>query len=129
VVGFPLPGLLTSLPSVTSGAVTALAGIRDDVRFYQISAPVQPGNSGGPVLDNSGNVIGVVQSKLNALLVVRATGDIPQNVNFAIKSSVAQNFLNTHGIEFHTASSDQELKPGQIGENAIKFTVAIECLR
>ena len=129
VVGYPLQGLLTSLPSVTTGAVTALAGIKDDVRYYQISAPVQPGNSGGPVLDHSGNVIGIVVSKLDALVVARATGDIPQNINFAIKFSVIQNFLRTHGVSYQTASSDRELKPGQIGEGASKYTIALECLR
>ncbi|MAF94841.1 MAG: hypothetical protein CMM60_03695 [Rhodospirillaceae bacterium] len=129
VVGYPLQGLLTSLPSVTTGAVTALAGIGDDIRYYQISAPVQPGNSGGPVLDYSGQVVGLVVAKLDALVVARATGDIPQNINFAIKFSVIQNFLRTHGVSYQTASSDRELKPGQIGESASKYTIALECRR
>ena len=83
-VGYPLRGLLASGANVTTGNVSALAGPSDDTRLLQITAPVQPGNSGGPLLDQSGNVIGVVVSKLDTLKIARATGDIPQNVNFAI---------------------------------------------
>jgi hypothetical protein len=56
------------------GNVTAVAGLGDDTRILQISAPVQPGNSGGPLLDYSGNVVGVVESKLNAITVATVTG-------------------------------------------------------
>ena len=60
-------------------------GLLDDISQLQISAPIQPGNSGGPLLDEYGNVAGVVVAKLRALAVAKATGDIPQNVNFAVK--------------------------------------------
>jgi S1-C subfamily serine protease len=89
VYGFPLAGLLASSGNVTTGNITALAGLGDDIRFLQISAPVQPGNSGGPVLDRNGNIVGIVVSKLDAIKTAIATQDIPQNVNFAIKLRVA----------------------------------------
>ncbi len=92
--GFPLAGVLSSGGNVVTGNITALAGLGDDSRFLQISAPVQPGNSGGPLFDRNGNVVGVVVAKLNALKIASATGDIPQNVNFAIKASVATAFLD-----------------------------------
>ncbi|MBT5861197.1 MAG: trypsin-like serine protease [Alphaproteobacteria bacterium] len=88
VIGYPLFGaeLVTSTEAiVTTGAVSALAGPGDDRRIMQITAPVQPGNSGGPLLDGAGNVVGVVVAKLDAILVAEAIGDIPQNVNFAIQ--------------------------------------------
>jgi S1-C subfamily serine protease len=85
--GFPLSGLLASSGNVSTGLVTALAGLRDDPHQLQISAPVQPGNSGGPLADSKGAVIGVIASKLNALRIARLTDDIPQNINFAIKVS------------------------------------------
>jgi S1-C subfamily serine protease len=70
-----------------------------DSRLLQISAPVQPGNSGGPLLDASANVIGVVVSKLDALRVAKATGDIPQNVNFALNANVLRAFLDANDVE------------------------------
>jgi S1-C subfamily serine protease len=104
VYGFPLSGLLSSSGNATTGGISALAGLRNDSRHLQISAPVQPGNSGGPLVDMSGNVVGVVFSKLDALRVARATEDIPQNINFAIKSSVAANFLDAGGLPMRAAS-------------------------
>ncbi|MGI8568125.1 MAG: S1 family peptidase, partial [Methylocella sp.] len=65
--GFPLAGLLATSGNFTLGNVTAVAGLGDDTRILQISAPVQPGSSGGPLLDYSGNVVGVVEGKLNAI--------------------------------------------------------------
>jgi S1-C subfamily serine protease len=126
-VGFPLQGLLASSANVATGTVSALAGIRDDSRYLQISVPVQPGNSGGPLLDMSGNVVGVVVAKLDALKVAEATGDIPQNVNFAIKDSVVRSFLDAKGIEYATAPSDLVLTAAEVGERATAFTVLVEC--
>ena len=76
VVGFPLHGLLASEANVTTGTVSALAGIRNDTRFLQVTAPVQPGNSGGPLLDQSGNIVGVVESKLNVLFQLFGQDDV-----------------------------------------------------
>lgn len=126
--GFPLPGLLSSGGNFTSGAVTALAGIRDDSRHLQISAPVQPGNSGGPLLDEAGNVVGIVVAKLDALKVARVTDDVPQNVNFAIKATVAADFLAAHGVHFtEIGLIGPPLSPSDIAERARAFTTHIEC--
>ena len=127
VAGYPFGGLLASDLHVTSGNISALAGVGDDSTHLQITAPVQPGNSGGPLLDESGNVIGVVVSRLNALGVARATGAIPQNVNFAIKGSVARMFLEIHGVPYDRADSRKELSTQAIADLARGFTVAVEC--
>ncbi|MGA2964318.1 MAG: serine protease [Candidatus Korobacteraceae bacterium] len=96
--GYPLRGLLASTINVTGGNISVLAGIADDTSKFQITAPVQPGNSGGPLLDQAGNVVGVVVEKLNALSVAKWTGDIPQNVNFAIKGTIVQGFLEANRV-------------------------------
>jgi len=107
--GFPLAGMLSSSGNVVSGNVTALTGVGDDVRYFQISAPVQPGNSGGPLLDYSGLVIGIVNAKLNDLALAKATGDLPQNVNFAIKEKVILGFLEAHSIAYRSIVAQEKL--------------------
>ena len=97
-VGYPLAFVLSAEPRVTTGTVSAVSGIQGDFRVFQIEASVQPGNSGGPLLDDRGHVIGVVNSRLNDLAMVEATGSIPQNVNFAIKSSIVQIFLDANRL-------------------------------
>ena len=126
-LGYPLSGILATSANLTVGNVSALAGLRDDSRYLQISAPVQPGNSGGPLLDASGHLVGIVTSKLNAAQVARFTGDIPQNVNFALKAEVARAFLDSKGIAYQTARSDRQLSAADIGDIARPFTVQIEC--
>lgn len=129
VVGFPLHGLLASEANVTTGTLSALAGIRNDTRFLQITAPVQPGNSGGPLLDQSGNVVGVVVGKLDAVKLAKATGDIPQNINFAINAGVAKSFLDSHSVEYGTGASIKKLESAEIGAAAKRFTLLVECYR
>ena len=127
VLGYPLRGVLASGANVTTGNVAALAGPGDDRRLIQITAPVQPGNSGGPVLDSAGNAVGVVVSKLNAIKVARATGDIPQNVNFAVAAGAARAFLDAEGVSYATARSDAARSPEDIAAAARAFTVPVEC--
>jgi S1-C subfamily serine protease len=127
VYGFPLSGLLASEGNFTAGTITAAAGLADDTRMMQISAPVQPGNSGGPVLDQSGNVVGVVVSKLDALTVASAVKDVPQNVNFGIKSAIAQNFLDANGIEARIPARDKGLAASAVADLAKSFTARVEC--
>jgi S1-C subfamily serine protease len=96
--GFPFPGTLSSGGVATSGIVSSLAGLHDDPRTLQFSAAVQPGNSGGPLLDGNGHVIGVVEAKLDALEMVKESGSIPENVGFAIKSGLVRAFLESADV-------------------------------
>ena len=130
VYGFPLFGLLASGGNFTLGNVTALAGLHDDSRILQISAPVQPGNSGGPLLDESGSVVGIVVSKLNAIKLALATSDLSQNINFAIKASTALAFAETQGLKLRMAPPNgAALRPADLADLAKSVTALIECQR
>ena len=94
-IGFPNPVLQGISAKFTNGTVNSLTGFRDDVRLYQVSVPVQPGNSGGPLLDNSGNIIGVIVAMIDAKTAFNITGSLPQNVNYAVKSTYAQAIIDT----------------------------------
>ena len=127
VAGFPLPGVLASDLKITTGTVSGRAGPGNNNNLMQLSAPVQKGNSGGPLLDLSGHVVGVVMGKLDALKLARATGDIPQNVNFAIKGNVARDFMAANGVDAVAASSAADLPPADVAERAQLYTALIEC--
>jgi S1-C subfamily serine protease len=126
-IGFPYHGLLTSDFTVTTGIVSSLSGVLNDSRFLQISAAVQPGNSGGPLLDTSGQIVGVVSGKLDALKFARATGNIPENINFAIKTGALRDFLDNSVVPYQTADSKADLKTPEIAGNARAYTLLITC--
>lgn len=126
VAGFPLRSLLSGF-NMTTGSVSSLSGYAGDSRIYQITAPVQAGNSGGPVLDATGKVSGVVVAKLNSVRTAELTGDVPQNVNFAIGGGTLRAFLDRNKISYSTVGSDSILSPVDIAERAKGFTVLIEC--
>ncbi|MGW1426162.1 S1C family serine protease [Bradyrhizobium manausense] len=126
-IGFPFHGLLTSDFTVTTGIVSSLSGMRNDSRFLQISAPVQPGNSGGPLFDTTGQVVGVVTGKLDGLRVAAATGSIPENINFAIKTGALRDFLDNSVVPYQTTEPKGELKTTDIAGNARAYTMLISC--
>jgi S1-C subfamily serine protease len=125
--GYPHAEMLASSGNFTLGNVTALAGIGDDSRYLQMSTPVQAGNSGGPLLDQNGNLVGIVTAKLNALKIAAASGDLPQNVNFALKASTVANFLDTNRIKYAPGSSTAALKPEDLADQARSMSVFILC--
>jgi hypothetical protein len=94
-VGFPDPGLQGVAPKLAKGEIASLSGPTDDARYFQISAPVQPGNSGGPLVDEKGDVVGIVSAKLDAATALAASGTLPENVNYAVKSSFLLSFLES----------------------------------
>jgi len=126
-IGFPFHDLLSSEFSVTTGIVSSLGGIGNDSRYLQISAPVQPGNSGGPLLDTAGHVVGIVAEKLDAIKVARLTGTLPENVNFAIKTGALRDFLDKGAVNYQVASQDTELKTAAIAESARGYALHISC--
>lgn len=127
--GFPYAGILSSSGNFTLGSVTSLSGVRDDTRFIQISAPIQPGNSGGPLLDMSGDVIGVIVAQINALSMMESGQGVPQNVNFAIQVPIVMNFLSIKGVitKVDEPNVPPALNPADIADKAKQFTVQVYC--
>lgn len=93
-LGFPLGDFLGKSAKFSSGKINSLFGIQDDPRVYQISNPVQLGNSGGALFNSNGEYIGIVFSSLNSKFFFENTDIIPQNVNFAIKSNYLLNLIS-----------------------------------
>lgn len=94
-IGFPNTDVQGVTPKLTRGEINSLAGIQDDPRYFQTSVAVQPGNSGGPLVDMHGNVIGVVTMRLDDLKTLELTGSLPQNVNYGLKSAFVLAFLDS----------------------------------
>jgi len=115
--GFPRSDILSSSGNCTVGNVTSLTGPRDDTRFLQMSAPIQPGNSGGALLDMSGSVVGVVAAQLSVL----------QNVNFAIQPAIVINFLEVKDVTPKLDTPKAPRSSSEVCEIATKFTIQVYC--
>lgn len=128
VAGFPDPTVLGRNPKISTGIVNALSGVRDDPRFIQISAPVQPGNSGGPLLSPSGRVVGVVAAGLNSMDRMTKGGYLPQTVNYAIKTDLILPLLKSASISVPKFGNRIPAGPKQV-ERALTAIALIEGLK
>lgn len=130
VFGFPLNAVLSSGGNITPGVVSALTGLGNDTNQIQITAPIQPGSSGSPVLNMKGEVVGVTMGKLSDSKVSRATGQVPQNVNFAVNGQTLKTFLDTHNVEYRTSGILTFSKSvADLVDEARKWTLVVECWR
>ncbi len=123
VLGYPLGVLLGSGIKLTTGNVSALTGLVNDTTNLQMSAPIQPGNSGGPLLDSSGNIVGVVYSRLEKTLSGRSV----QNVNLAIKSSVAKMILDINSIDYEVKMSNKKKEVADVVDETKNSIVQVVC--
>ena len=120
-IGFPLPGALSTDAKYTSGDVSSMSGIGDDKRVIQISAPIQPGNSGGPLALTDGRIVGIVVATLNYRLTLKESGSLPQNVNFAVKSDYLRILAANSGVDI-----PEDLKvSGSPVDHVSAFTVQV----
>jgi S1-C subfamily serine protease len=123
--GFPYGA---DFASFTMGNVTSVVGLDNNTSGFQMSAPVQPGNSGSPLLDMNGRVVGMAQGILGTLRAAEALGGaIPQNVNFGITATTIIGFLQAHSVDYRIDTERTKFEPEQIAEEAKKFTVKITC--
>ncbi|HAX19572.1 MAG TPA: hypothetical protein DCY64_04730 [Hydrogenophaga sp.] len=115
-LGYPLVAIQGQEQKATFGRINALTGIRDDVRFLQVDTPIQPGNSGGPLLDISGRVVGVVTATLDQIITLRSSGSLPQNVNYAVKSDYIMPLLKMNSIETSAGAAANPLTMKEVIE-------------
>ncbi len=122
-MGYPLGDLLGTGIKLTTGNISSLTGLADDTTRLQMSAPVQPGNSGGPLLDTSGNIVGVVYARVEKSL----SGRLTQNVNLAIKANVAQIFLDINNVNYMVEPSSDVKDLADIADEAKASVVKVIC--
>ena len=127
VAGFPLRHVVSTSFTVTVGIVSALAGVDDNGDEIQISAQVQPGNSGGPLLDRAGRVIGVVSAQVDEWYVASAVDALPQTVNFAVRDSAVKKFLRANRVDFASADGDEPLSTEELAARARAIALVVEC--
>lgn len=120
--GYPLYRAVSTSINLTNGIVTSLVGLGDDPMHFQINAAMQPGNSGGPLLDEAGLAIGVAVARLNDRFVMRETGTVPQTMNYAIRGQVAEAFLLENGVLADKAAPQGR---GDLREVARKMQAAV----
>jgi S1-C subfamily serine protease len=112
---------------VTKGIVSAIRGIGDDSGQFQLDAAVQPGNSGGPIYDENGNIVGVVVAQLNKLKMAKTIGSLPENVNFGIKASTVRQFLTSAGLPTKWSSRAKSMSTKELAKIARNQTVMVVC--
>jgi len=129
VFGFPLNSVLSSGGNLTPGTLSALTGLGNNTNQIQITAPIQPGSSGSPVMDKKGNVVGMVSMKLSDSKMAKETGSVGQNVNFAVNGQTVRAFLDANKVPYKTGGGffSREKSSADIAEQASKWTVLVEC--
>jgi S1-C subfamily serine protease len=126
VAGFPFGEKFNSAIKITKGIVSAQSGIGNNFSQIQIDAALQPGNSGGPILDEFGNVMAVAVAKLDVEFAIEEYGAIPENTNFGIKSSVVRSILDSQSVAM-IQEADSVTNKRQLGEQITKGTYYISC--
>ncbi len=125
-VGYPLQGLLAGSPNLTRGNVSARGGLKGSQGLFQFSAPVQPGSSGGPVVSDGGELLGITVGTLNASALVQQ-GLLPQNVNFALDARYAATFLRHSNVEFNEVTPNAKGDMRTANDAALAAVLQLSC--
>ncbi len=126
VAGFPFGKDVSSSVKVTKGVVSALTGVANNYSNIQIDAALQPGNSGGPIINKEGNVVGVAVAKLDYKIILKNYDTIPEGTNFGIKSSTVQQFIKANNVK-SIQPNRREMSTKDIGAKIQKATVYLDC--
>jgi len=126
VAGYPFGKDLSASVKVTKGIISSLTGIGNNYSVIQIDAALQPGNSGGPIVDDAGNVVGVAVAKLDLKHAMKKWGVVPENTNFGVKSSVLESFLQGNDVDYDTGS-DKIIPKRRLAKKITNNTLYLSC--
>lgn len=127
-VGYPLSGTLSDSVKITRGIVSSLSGINNNSGQIQIDAALQPGNSGGPVINEKGTIVGVASAGLNKIKMAKEADYIPENVNFAVASDVLTRILKLNNIKYSKEATFAGTQSStEIAEMGNKSTMHLLC--
>ena len=126
VAGFPFGDRVSSTLKFTKGIVSSLAGMGNDYSQIQIDAALQPGNSGGPIMDDYGNIIGVAVAKLSLKKILKDYGVVPENTNFGVKTSAIKNLMEGNQVPFKSPNTEMVSKQ-DLARFATDGTVFLTC--
>ena len=126
VAGFPFGDMFSTTVKVTKGIISSLTGLGNNFSNFQIDAALQSGNSGGPILDDLGNVVGVAVAKLDAKYMFEELGIIPEDTNFGIKSNVVRSILESNDVETPSANQS-EISKSKLGKMISSGTYYVSC--
>jgi len=127
VAGFPFGNYVSASLKVTKGIVSSLSGVRNNFSNIQIDAALQPGNSGGPIVNERGNAVGVAVAKLDLETIVEKYGVVPEGTNFGVKGSAVGNLLEASGVAL-TAKSSRKLTSKELASKLTNSTVYVSCM-
>lgn len=126
VAGFPFGDRLSSTLKFTQGIVSSVAGLANNYSQIQIDAALQPGNSGGPIVDELGNVVGVAVAKISMKKILKDYGVIPENTNFGVKVSAVKNLLEGNEVQTD-APNNKKLSRKELSKKMTEGTLFLSC--
>ena len=127
VFGYPLSSFLDNGLNVTTGIVSSEIGMHNDRRMLQFTAAIQPGNSGGPIVDRSGNLVAVVRSKFSDKFALERGSFVPQSLNYGIKTEVLMRFLGDNGVNPEIANEQKDRTVAELAATARDHTLLVSC--
>ena len=126
VSGFPLNQILENL-NFTSGTVSSEVGLMQNINQFQFTAPIQPGNSGGPILNEYGGVVGMSVATVSNKKFEEMVDTLVQNINFGIRQSSIQSLLDQEQIDYEKGNANWFKNEESVAEEAKSGTVLIKC--